>query len=758
MRFGSLLTIAACLLCALAVSARGQEFQVVPGMVVEVLDGAGDIRGAEFVSMVGTTHVKVKMKDGNVLTFPVNRVRVPQARSSTGGSVGPRVSVPGSITQESPEAIAAAGKLAGLRTWTDASGKFTIEAEFVTTNGERVELKKADGSVVQMPLERLSGGDQEIAGFLAYRQAMQARLAATGDGSVGATGKISLSGVTRLDLPVAMEWSVKVDPNPTPPKTLINKPVYLPPRDLENNYQDRYEAVLIDSANHWGWLTFRNGSSSDSQYRLERIDLQTGRILPVVFMPRASKVLSISPSGKLLAVAQIDPSGYNKSQLLQIWEVSLTGLRWLKTLQPFENDSSDYDENETNIRLAEFIDDDNLLLQNQEKDLLLLDVKQAKPKYLIEANRYRYENGRKTTWVTETMLGRTTPAFSPGRKYLAIPGAKSGVRVIESLTGTVVGECATTATLAGEAQVDRVVFHPDGTKLAATTPRGVWVWNVADGKLLQNWAGVDLREEGTFGDELAFGSHQHLIINRRSAFHLQQGMVTCTFDLKATSSQSGDGSKASAAGREWRVVETNVQDGYRSVRVFGLTSYLVPGDDVMREFNKLNLDSLIVMPPGARIRTNIAFPASAAEVTRIQASLAKELSDCGWKLVGAADDCDFVLHCIIETGATREHTYYTDPYGRETVRANVTYLNGRITLVKAKTGEQVWNKLTQWGPRQTYRLEPGQTLADATLVQPSMEFFGSPRIPQRFVNYPPRQGIFQAYGDEAGVQVRVAPK
>src|SRR4051812_8138622 len=48
------------------------------------------------------------------------------------------------------------------RTWTDSSGTHAIEAEFVRVDGEVVVAKKADGTVVTMPLEKLSQPDRDF--------------------------------------------------------------------------------------------------------------------------------------------------------------------------------------------------------------------------------------------------------------------------------------------------------------------------------------------------------------------------------------------------------------------------------------------------------------------------------------------------------------------------------------------------------------------------------------------------------------------
>jgi len=51
----------------------------------------------------------------------------------------------------------------GPRTWTDTTGKFKIEAELVRVADGKVELKKPDGTVVNVPLDKLSAADQAAA-------------------------------------------------------------------------------------------------------------------------------------------------------------------------------------------------------------------------------------------------------------------------------------------------------------------------------------------------------------------------------------------------------------------------------------------------------------------------------------------------------------------------------------------------------------------------------------------------------------------
>jgi len=62
-----------------------------------------------------------------------------------------------------PETAFSAPSSSGvLRTWTDSSGRFTIEAEMVRSANGVVTLKKADGRTIDVPIDRLSQADRDF--------------------------------------------------------------------------------------------------------------------------------------------------------------------------------------------------------------------------------------------------------------------------------------------------------------------------------------------------------------------------------------------------------------------------------------------------------------------------------------------------------------------------------------------------------------------------------------------------------------------
>ena len=89
----------------------------------------------------------------------------PSARSSPPpASKPPPATSPPPAASSSPPAAPlsppTAAKPKALRTWSDATGKFQIEAELVKVEDGHAVLKKSDGSLVRIALDKLSLADR----------------------------------------------------------------------------------------------------------------------------------------------------------------------------------------------------------------------------------------------------------------------------------------------------------------------------------------------------------------------------------------------------------------------------------------------------------------------------------------------------------------------------------------------------------------------------------------------------------------------
>jgi hypothetical protein len=88
-----------------------------------------------------------------------------EAQEGRSGNSDKRLRKQKSVASAKPKmSRPAEGKAAPqVRTWTDDTGKHTVEASFVALEAEQVALKKTDGKEVTLPLSRLSKNDQEYA-------------------------------------------------------------------------------------------------------------------------------------------------------------------------------------------------------------------------------------------------------------------------------------------------------------------------------------------------------------------------------------------------------------------------------------------------------------------------------------------------------------------------------------------------------------------------------------------------------------------
>jgi hypothetical protein len=124
----------------------------------------------EVVSIAGSDLVRVHYYnytssfDADV---PRGELRLPQAKqggpmSEALAANGPTDPSPTNLFPPSgpPMEIASAPTQPEVRTWTDASGKFKIEAKLLEVADGKVKLEKADGKIVTLPLAKLSVADR----------------------------------------------------------------------------------------------------------------------------------------------------------------------------------------------------------------------------------------------------------------------------------------------------------------------------------------------------------------------------------------------------------------------------------------------------------------------------------------------------------------------------------------------------------------------------------------------------------------------
>jgi WD40 repeat protein len=427
-----------------------------------------------------------------------------------------------------------------LRKWKDASGQFSVDAEFIGLTGGKVDLKKADGKIISIPLEKLAAEDQAVAKSLAEKATQPARApaapaaanVATSDGS--RIEYVTYQGITQLaKLPDTSPWRGKPDPKPANVPALLTKPMFVPLAENESG-----EFTYVDDINHHAWVMILPQNIGPG-LRFERIDLRTGeRLAPTPTPHYQAEPVSISPSGRYAAVFNMGSDG-----LLRIIDLTANPPAKVRTICPFheqalKGQTKDFDETKegADIDNAIFLDDNQMLLQKDRRGLALVDLKTLRAKYFLDT------------------IGIAYP--SPGRKQVAVRSGSSHYHLVDTLTGKSLGLLESSRS----EQFIALVFHPDASRLAAANQEKVSLWNLATGKLEQSHK-VDLTEHPF--QRIGFGKNaDHLVIGGKTVINLKAGNIVGRVPVSAIFDRS-----FTHGGREWYLTRDEKQAGVSSLEL-----------------------------------------------------------------------------------------------------------------------------------------------------------------------------------------------
>lgn len=179
---------------------------------------------ARFVKLADSV-VQLEMADGKVMKIPLDKLSTADAKlaQELAAKAAPAAATPDVAPAE-------------MRTWSDATGKFTLQGKFEKLDGDTVYLLDAAEKSMKIPLSRLSAADQE------YVKARPVANPFEDLGSAGkATGKAAAPGKVFVgDKPgpariIRPDWSKGkiLMPNLAGGKWKVTVPEFVPPKPLE---------------------------------------------------------------------------------------------------------------------------------------------------------------------------------------------------------------------------------------------------------------------------------------------------------------------------------------------------------------------------------------------------------------------------------------------------------------------------------------------------------------------------------------------
>ncbi|NMC21912.1 MAG: hypothetical protein GYA33_16015, partial [Thermogutta sp.] len=223
-------------------------------------------------------------------------------RRTTGRLILGILAVSAAVFTATPRAAAQSAD--DFRTWTDASGRFKVEAKFSAREGDTVILEKRDGSKLRIALDKLSVADREVVQQLPEANPFEPAepspfesIPGTGVAAPPAGGAADMmnftvdwSQVPMLSLPGDESWEFR--PGDAAVPTVAERTVPLPPK---RDFFEKVNGAAINPAAMQGVVSYvldRPGGKEASS-RLVTWDIRAGRVVGMFLRPGKWAVLAL---------------------------------------------------------------------------------------------------------------------------------------------------------------------------------------------------------------------------------------------------------------------------------------------------------------------------------------------------------------------------------------------------------------------------------------------------------------------------------
>jgi hypothetical protein len=236
------------------------------------------------------------------------------------------VFVLGALTQ--PRSLAAE-----FRTWSDASGQFSVKAKFVSADGAKVTLQQEDGSTLEIELAKLSDADrkyvaeQKKAGDNPFKKKSDSPFQKKGEGPAGDAPltTVDWAGVKIIDInPASATW--KLTPPAGPGGDLKPEIVRLPPKSDFFEKANRLAINVTAKRAVVGYSTNRPGANNKAGTRLVTVDLEAGKVIGTATSPGQFAPVALADDGTRVVVRR-DEFGGDKQDRLEIWSLDGSEVR-----------------------------------------------------------------------------------------------------------------------------------------------------------------------------------------------------------------------------------------------------------------------------------------------------------------------------------------------------------------------------------------------------------------------------------------------
>jgi WD40 repeat protein len=441
------MALTAILLCS-AVLAQRAASSFKPGDEVEVKEGLNWRKGKVTGVNRSSGWVEVQLEDSGD--------RSARSKFATGLRNRP---YPPDWVRRPAASVEKSERTYASRTWTDRTGKFTVEARFDRVDGANVVLTRTDGKQLQVPLEKLSDQDtgyvrgvSEAAGN-PFEESKAIVTVAPKQANWRETKTIRPQTFSKWSFsPPAAERQLGAN-RPTADDCHVEL-VELP--DSKTIFE-KFNGVHVSDDGRRAVVCRSRGAVQDSgELYVESIDLLNKTSAGLIPLPPQSMLLDALLDENLI-MYRSDQFGFGNNGQLTVARLEKHGIAPIVQWEPYGHEQF---EPRRDVEKAWFLNSDRVLTFNRQGNALTVwDIAAAKAATNIP--------------ISDSI---TLKVFlSPDRRLLAVI-MKQGIALIDLAASRHVATIA-----ANDASYETIAFREDNARLAGLSDRGLTIWDLNTG-------------------------------------------------------------------------------------------------------------------------------------------------------------------------------------------------------------------------------------------------------------------------------------
>ena len=415
------------------------------------------------------------------------------------------------------------------REWTNSTGKFKVQAKFVTRDGDTIELKQDNGKEITLPFKKLSRKDQKFLSAVAKQQAESPNVSSSSSPPTLEELFFELREIESLppklllpefETPKDVAWNVTTDPaGQSGPYQELELPLVIIGRKASQNSFSDIHSSVAGGASAIGVVNILEKTSAAFIWKPG--DSKATKF-PIV--NEDSQLFAISPDGKIVVGKQGSTSGMSNSEsTLHFWN-SEDG----SAIDTWDL-AKDARRSKLGPAYGRFIADKNLVTIGKHTVCWDLSAPEA-PKALYAIR-------------TSGSYGDPRFAFSPNNKILAVENGNHEIYFLDPMSGKCHGILAapfkdilpknrsfstssSRISINGSSvdssvsfkrvemlrsRIGAFAFSPNGNLFAGMTRNGeIFVWDLVENKLVGNFFTVTNNP-----NRLNWANNDHLLVGNK---------------------------------------------------------------------------------------------------------------------------------------------------------------------------------------------------------------------------------------------------